>query len=88
MDPPAAILEPRIAIQDTELSGIFIPKGTSLTIDLYNLYIIQRSGGTPINLFLVREADQLTKLVISSAVFSNVSRICIGINFSFLEQWV
>ncbi|KAI8140114.1 cytochrome P450 [Fennellomyces sp. T-0311] len=62
----------REATEDTDLSGVFIPKGTLVTVDIME---IQRN-------------PKVSKKGMSWIPFSNGARQCIGMNFSLAEQRV
>ncbi|KAI9494942.1 cytochrome P450 [Zychaea mexicana] len=92
MEPPAVSMVPRIATQDTELSGVFIPKGTRLTVDLYELHHNPEVWKDPDQFDPDRFAPGGESDVMADgmpwAPFSNGSRQCIGMNFSLMEQRV
>jgi cytochrome P450 len=81
----------RVCQEDVELAGQFIPKGTEVAVDVYNLhhnpdvwkdpYVFDPERFTPGG-----EADN--QKGIAWVPFSNGSRQCIGMNFSMAEQRV
>ncbi|KAI9248283.1 cytochrome P450 [Phascolomyces articulosus] len=93
MDPPAVSMVARTATKDTELSGVFIPKGTRLTVDVYELHRNPRIWNNPNQFDPERfapggEAEQLSATGLPWVAFSNGARTCIGMSFSLLEQRV
>ncbi|ORX55729.1 cytochrome P450 [Hesseltinella vesiculosa] len=94
LDGPATILAtPRVASKDVELagSGIVIPKGTKLNINVYGMHhwhAIWKDPDTfnPDRFAEGGEADQKTGLAWTP--FSNGQRQCLGMGFSLNEQRV
>ncbi|KAI9490119.1 cytochrome P450 [Zychaea mexicana] len=86
---PADSLISRNANKDTELGGVVIPKGTAVTVSLYNLHRNPRVWDNPDKFDPERfasggEAD--FKDANAWIPFSTGSRQCIGMNFSMSEQ--
>ena len=84
---------PRIATQDTELAGVFIPKDTRLSIDVYELHHNPNVWKNPDQFDPERfaptgEMDQLSGSGLPWTPFSNGARSCIGMNFSLMGQRV
>jgi cytochrome P450 len=87
---PIPSVIPRVATEDTELSGVFIPKGTMVAV---NMFEIQH------NKKYWKDGDQFNPDRFSEDVekggdsttwlpFGNGPRQCIGMNFSLTEQRV
>jgi cytochrome P450 len=81
----------RLCQQDINLAGHFIPKGTQVAVDIYNLHHNPAVWKDPYVFDPERfapggEAD--SKRGIAWVPFSNGSRQCIGMNFSMAEQRV
>ncbi|KAI8361722.1 cytochrome P450 [Blakeslea trispora] len=81
----------RVALEDIELSGNYIPKGSEISIDIYNLHHNPDVWQDPYRFDPDRflpggEADQHKG--IAWVPFSNGGRQCIGMNFSLAEQRV
>ncbi|KAI9484150.1 MAG: cytochrome P450 [Benjaminiella poitrasii] len=81
----------RVAIKDIQLAGTFIPEGSELSIDIYNLHHNPDIWHDPYKFDPERflpggEADQQEG--IAWVPFSNGGRQCIGMNFSLYEQRV
>lgn len=81
----------RVALEDIELAGNFIPKGTELSIDIcgvhHNLDVWKDPYKFDPDRFLPGgEADN--QEFAAWVPFSNGNRQCIGMNFSLAEQRV
>jgi cytochrome P450 len=81
----------RVALEDIELAGNFIPKGSELSIDIYNVHHNPEVWVDPYKFDPDRflpggEADN--QKGVAWVPFSNGSRQCIGMNFSLAEQRV
>ena len=81
----------RVSQKDSELSGMFIPKGTSITVDLYDIHHNNQVWENPSEFNPDRfaedgEASQHKGL--SFSPFGNGARKCIAMNFSMAEQRV
>ncbi|KAI9495417.1 cytochrome P450 [Zychaea mexicana] len=88
--PPAVSTVARIATQDTELSGVFIPKGTRVAVDVYELHRNPQVWKNPDVFDPERfapggEAEELNTRGLPWVPFSSGSRQCIGMNFSMVE---
>lgn len=94
MNPPIGSGLPRIAAEDTELNGVFIPKGAKLSIDIYETHHSPRFWKDPEVFNPDRFADggEASEKAAGSGYswipFGNGSRQCIGMNFSLVEQSV
>jgi cytochrome P450 len=89
---PAPNVIPRIATEDTDLSGTFIPKGSLLTVDIFNMHHSERYWKNPKEFDPDRFADGETAREAGEGLvwlpFGNGARQCIGMNFSLNEQRV
>ncbi|KAI7883978.1 cytochrome P450 [Lichtheimia hyalospora FSU 10163] len=93
MHPPVAVLPVRQATEDTDLAGTFVPKGTKITLDIYELQHNPNVWKDPDTFQPERfetngEAERLAGQGMTWLPFSNGSRMCIGSNFSLTEQKV
>ncbi|KAI9476252.1 MAG: cytochrome P450 [Benjaminiella poitrasii] len=88
IDGPVTQVVSRIATEDTVLSGTFIPKGTYVNVDIFNIHHSDK---------VWREADEFNpdRFVtdartegMSWTPFGNGARQCLGMNFSLAEQRV
>lgn len=94
INPPVVITAPRIAVEDTELSGVFIPKGTTVITDIFDVHHTEK---------IWKNADRFDPDRFSQNgeaaqngngegnpwfPFGNGARQCIGMNFSLAEQRV
>ncbi|KAI9304538.1 cytochrome P-450 cyp509A1 [Cunninghamella echinulata] len=85
------LVTPRVATQDVNLNGTFIPKGTQVNVNIYGLHHSSKVWDDPETFNPDRfapggEAEKQNG--IAWVPFSNGSRQCIGMNFSLLEQRV
>ncbi|KAI8579668.1 hypothetical protein K450DRAFT_240945 [Umbelopsis ramanniana AG] len=92
MSPPASATIHRRAAQDTEISGLFIPKETLIVVDIianhYNpAYWKNPNVFDPDRFLEGGEADQQSPFS-SYMPFGGGVRQCIGMNFSLAEQRV
>lgn len=83
----------RTAAEDSELDGVFIPKGTKVALDIHDMHNSPRIWKDPETFNPDRflpggEADQLAGSGMAWLPFSNGARQCIGMNFSLAEQKV
>ncbi|CAO3614072.1 unnamed protein product [Mucor hiemalis] len=81
----------RVALEDLEISGNFIPKGSEISVDIYNLHHNPDVWSDPYTFNPDRfipggEAD--SQEGVAWVPFSNGGRQCIGMNFSLAEQRV
>ncbi|KAI9263215.1 cytochrome P450 [Phascolomyces articulosus] len=94
ISPPLVTVVARYASQDTELGGIFIPKGTCVTMDTYEMHKNPHIWRAPESFIPERfvpggEADQLIKKQgFPWLAYGHGERGCIGMNFSLTEQRV
>ncbi|KAI9276460.1 cytochrome P450 [Umbelopsis sp. AD052] len=90
--PPATSLIEREAKVDTELAGVFIPKGTLLQVDVVSLHYNENLWKDPTKFDPERFSDggELESMQSTYAYlpFGGGSRQCIGMNFSLAEQRV
>ncbi|KAI8070961.1 cytochrome P-450 cyp509A1 [Gongronella butleri] len=88
-----ALVTPRVAAQDVELAGYPIPKGTKVTVSMYDLHRNPAVWDNPDHFDPERwvpggEADIKGANGMVWSPFANGSRQCIGMNFSLVEQRV
>ncbi|CAO3646129.1 unnamed protein product [Cunninghamella blakesleeana] len=94
MHPPIVFLiSPRKVTQDVDLNGVFLPKGTLVTPDIYSLHRNPNVWKDPETFNPDRweaggEAEKLMSEGMPFIPFSDGDRKCIGSNFSLLEQRV
>lgn len=98
MNPTVGSTLARVASEDTELNGVFIPKGAKLFIDIYETHHNPRFWKDPEvfnpDRFLADDgAKQASDKLTASSGFSWIpfgegARQCIGMNFSLVEQSV
>ncbi|KAI8579670.1 hypothetical protein K450DRAFT_240950 [Umbelopsis ramanniana AG] len=90
--PPISRLVERQSAVDTELAGAFIPKGTSIMIDVLSLHYNANLWKNPTKFDPERFADggELESMPSTYAYlpFGGGARQCIGMNFSLAEQRV
>ncbi|KAI8988312.1 cytochrome P450 [Mycotypha africana] len=89
--PPVYNITSRVVLEDMDIVGNFIPKGSEVTVDIYNLHHNPEVWTDPYKFNPDRflpggEADSKEGIV--WAPFSNGGRQCIGMNFSLAEQRV
>ncbi|KAI9029851.1 cytochrome P450 [Phycomyces nitens] len=90
---PVTAIPVRRATEDTDIEGVFIPKGTLLTSDIYNLHHNPKLWKNPETFDPERfrkggEYDMLESNGMNWMPFGGGSRLCIGMNFSLAEQRV
>ncbi|CEP08816.1 hypothetical protein [Parasitella parasitica] len=90
---PAAQILPRRTQEDTVLAGAFIPKGSIVTVDLYNIHRSQKvwkdaNQFNPERFAPKGESSQLAGEGMTWVPFGNGARQCVGMNFSLNEQRV
>jgi cytochrome P450 len=94
---PATSGLPRVVSKDTEVSGVFLPKGTPIVVNIYDLHHNPRVWNDPETFDPSRfayggEADQKSSAgdggSMSWSPFYNGQRMCIGMQFSLEEQRV
>ncbi|KAI9022829.1 cytochrome P450 [Phycomyces nitens] len=88
---PASFLTERVTTEDVTLSGVYIPKGTCITVDLEALHKNPDVWKNP----TVFDPERFRKggehdqhIGITWAPFSDGNRKCLGLNFSMAEQQV
>ncbi|CAO3645085.1 unnamed protein product [Cunninghamella blakesleeana] len=85
------LISPRVATEDVNLNGTFIPKNTQINVSIYDLHHNANVWEKPEEFNPDRfkhggEADNQSGL--AWVPFSSGSRQCIGMNFSLVEQRV
>ncbi|KAI9257781.1 cytochrome P450 [Helicostylum pulchrum] len=90
---PIPTVVPRVATEDTELSGTFVPKGTLINVSIFNIHHSEKywknsQEFNPDRFSLGGEADTNVQDGISWLPFGYGGRQCIGMNFSLNEQRV
>ena len=90
---PLCTTPSRVAAEDIELNGTFIPKGTLIDVDIYNLHRNPKYWKDPETFNPNRfapggEADSHSTSGYPWFAFSNGGRQCIGMNFSMVQQRV
>ncbi|KAI7886186.1 cytochrome P450 [Lichtheimia hyalospora FSU 10163] len=93
INPPGTQIIAREAQEDTELAGMFIPKGKLVAVDLYELQHSPDVWKDPEMFRPERfapggEAEQMAGMGLTWIPFSNGAHQCIGMNFSLAEQRV
>ncbi|CAO3591573.1 unnamed protein product [Absidia cylindrospora] len=82
---------PRVVTEDTELAGVFLPKGTPVLVNTYDLHHNPRAWTNPDTFDPSRfDNDREAELrpSMSWVPFYNGQRMCIGMQFSLMEQRV
>lgn len=85
---------PRVVSSDTTLAGhTFLPKGTPVVVNTYDLHHNPHAWDRPESFDPSRfapggEADQKDKTGMAWVPFYNGQRMCIGMQFSMMEQRV
>lgn len=90
---PATTGTPRRTVQDTEVAGYYVPKGTPVVVNIYDLHHNPTLWNDPEKFDPSRfvdggEADQKAGGGIAYAPFFHGQRMCIGMRFSLDEQRV
>jgi cytochrome P450 len=90
---PATTGTPRRTTQDTEVAGYYVPKGTPVVVNIYDLHHNPTLWNDPEKFDPSRfvdggESDQKAGGGIAYAPFYNGQRMCIGMQFSLDEQRV
>ncbi|KAI8883865.1 cytochrome P450 [Backusella circina FSU 941] len=93
MSSPGPQISPRIATEDTELGGVFIPKGSKVIVNIYDLHHSEKLWKDPFVFNPERfaeggEAARAAGEGVSWAPFTSGGRQCVGMNFSLYEQRV
>lgn len=81
----------RETIEDIELAGTFIAKGTHITVDVASLHMSPKNWKNPEQFIPERfeeGGEYESNLGTTWTPFSSGSRQCLGINFSLTEQRV
>ncbi|KAI9317207.1 cytochrome P450 [Dichotomocladium elegans] len=90
---PVGTMMIRVAQQDTDLNGTFIPKGTRIVLNIDALHHNPTVWKDPYTFNVERfapggENEKVARLGMSWIPFSNGARQCLGMNFSLAEQRV
>lgn len=85
---PVTRLFPRIATEDTDFSGIFIPKGTQVTVNIFNMQHDDNLWKDSKTFNPDRFSEETDRGSGAWVPFGNGGRQCIGMNFSIAEQRV
>ncbi|ORZ15313.1 cytochrome P450 [Absidia repens] len=90
---PAVNSNPREVSQDCHLNGIFIPKGSLVTADILDMHRNPAVWNSPTTFDPDRflpggEAEQQSPAGLAWGPFLGGSRVCLGMNFSLIEQRV
>ncbi|KAI8878901.1 cytochrome P450 [Backusella circina FSU 941] len=88
---PVNNISARIAQEDCELAGTFIPKGTQLVINMFDIHHCKKNWSNPLVFDPERFAGdgaQVAGQGMTWVPFGNGGRQCIGMNFSLAEQRV
>jgi cytochrome P450 len=91
--PPVGILPMRVCKQDTKLGNLDLPKGTAVNVDIYALHHSNYENGDSFNperfwnlidnkMTIPTESNDDYKWL----AFGGGTRICIGMQFSLIEQ--
>jgi len=84
---PITFLPGRISTEDSEVNGWFIPKGTQIIINIWNIHHSKELWGEDVNEFNPDRFENLNKMQKSAFLaFGGGARICLGQTFSLLEQ--
>jgi cytochrome P450 len=86
---PVGGVTPKIAAEDTEICGYHIPKGTLINMSLWSVHHSEVYYGPTVNEFRPErwqgeEGKKIHKF--AHVPFSAGARVCIGNNFSLVEQ--
>jgi cytochrome P450 len=92
MNTPAPQSSPRIASENTELGGVFIPKGSTVIANMHDLHhsesVWKDSFVFNPERFADSEGSRVSEDGVSWTPFGYGGRQCIGMNFSLNEQRV
>ncbi|KAI8577683.1 hypothetical protein K450DRAFT_282458 [Umbelopsis ramanniana AG] len=93
LNPPVQNSTLRVVQEDTHLEGTFIPKGSTLSADIYMMHHNPKlwkdtEKFTPERFEVGGENDSKRGIGLAWVPFGNGARQCIGMNFSFAEQKV
>ncbi|GAA5801590.1 hypothetical protein HPULCUR_007038 [Helicostylum pulchrum] len=83
---PVPRLTPRLVTEDTFLSGTFIPKGSRVTINIYDMHHSEKVWENPTEFDPDRFSQEESNY--TWVPFGSGARQCIGMNFSLNEQRV
>ncbi|ORX55715.1 cytochrome P-450 cyp509A1 [Hesseltinella vesiculosa] len=91
--PVGSLVTPRVAQENLDFNGTFIPKGTLISVNLFDLHHNPQLWKDPYVFNPDRfieggEADANARNGFSWTPFANGTRICIGMNLSLAEQKV
>lgn len=92
---PATAVVPRMCTEDSVFSGQFVPKGTVLAVQMYNIHHREKYWDDAYTFNPDRFADdaeasnhEVVGGKLAWLPFSNGAKQCVGINFSLMEQRV
>lgn len=91
MTPPVSAIFARAPEEDTDLNGVYIPKGTPVAVDIRNMHYNPKVWKDPYRFNPDRFApggEAESQEGMAWLPFSNGGRQCIGMNFSLAEQRV
>lgn len=89
MVPSLPKVVPRVAAEDTELSGMFIPKGTYLNVDIYDIHQSIWKNPNEFNPNRFAEGGESSSHNTWAWLpFGGGSRQCLGMKFSVNQQKV
>lgn len=93
LNDPAPRVVPRKVTEDTVLSGTFIPKGSMVTVNIYNVHHVDKiwkdsAKFNPDRFAEDGEANRDAGEGMTWLPFGNGARQCLGMNFSLNEQRV
>jgi cytochrome P450 len=83
---PVGNVSPRVAAEDTEIGGYFVPKGTFVDVALWSVHHSDAYYGNSVNEFRPDRWDEGKVHKFAHVAFSAGPRVCIGNNFSLVEQ--
>ncbi|KAI8887606.1 cytochrome P450 [Backusella circina FSU 941] len=87
-DAPLNAVQVRIATEDTELAGSFVPKGTRVSVNISGTHLSSKNWHNALAFDPERFSDPQQSIRSDWVPFGNGSRQCIGMNFSLAEQRV
>jgi len=88
LTPPVRILPQRVVMQDTELGGLKLTKGTNVSVSIESLHNLEREWPNPTEFNPDRFKTDNHRHAFSWQPFGGGPRACLGRNFSVLEQRV
>lgn len=88
LNPPVRILARRIVTQDTELGGIKLKKGSRVAVSIESLHHLEREWPNPDEFNPDRFQTDVRRHPSSWQPFGGGPRVCLGKQFSLIEQRV